>query len=228
MKKILPSIVTKRAIAKSSPLLFDPCGILQPFTVRGKMILRELWSRRLSWDEPIDDDLREIWEIWINDLDFIETLMIERSYCMKQVLNSQVFGFRDASNNCYATAMYLKSQLIDSTVEVSLVASKSKICPLKQENLIIPKKELLAAVLTARLTTFVRDSLSMFGMTIRGCFSDSQIVLCWIKGSEEKLGQFVLNRVREIQSLIPKDDGSMSSRKKIRRICQAVESRQNN
>ena len=67
--------------------------------------------------------------------------------------------------------------------------------PLKQHSL--PRLELMAAVIAARLGTFVVESLNLRTSTY--CWSDSQIVLCWLK-SKKKLKPFIEHRVTEIQA----------------------------
>ena len=71
--------------------------------------------------------------------------------------------------------------------------SKSRAAPLKP--ITLPKLELMAAVLAARLSNFVRKSLSI-DCTLY-LWSDSQIVLYWI-ASQKKLKPFVDHRVGEI------------------------------
>ena len=75
----------------------------------------------------------------------------------------------------------------------NMVISKSRIVPLKQHTL--PRLELMAASVVARLGSFVMDSLN------HKCnihyWSDSQIVLCWLQ-SKKKLKPFIAHRVKEI------------------------------
>ena len=71
--------------------------------------------------------------------------------------------------------------------------SKSRAAPLKKHSL--PRLKLMAAVVAARLCSFVKASLNSTA-TVFLC-SDSQIVLSWIF-SDKKLKPFVSNRVSEI------------------------------
>jgi len=100
--------------------------------------------------------------------------------------------FADASLKAYGAAAYLQqgNQL------ASLVTSKSRAAPLKQ--LTLPKLELMAAVLAAKLSEFVRASLCIDCALY--LWSDSQIVLYWI-ASQKKLKPFVDHRVSEIRSI---------------------------
>ena len=55
--------------------------------------------------------------------------------------------------------------------------SKSRVAPVKQHSL--PRLELMAAVVAARLGSFVDSSLNL--SVNMYYWSDSQIVLCWLK-----------------------------------------------
>lgn len=64
----------------------------------------------------------------------------------------------------------------------------------------IPRLELQAAVLGARLAEAVQDSLEI-EIKERTFWSDSQSVLHWIKSDSKKYKQFVANRISEIHDL---------------------------
>ena len=79
---------------------------------------------------------------------------------------------------------------------VYLLAAKARVAPLKQVT--IPRLELLAATIGARLYTSVKTSLS--GDFESFFWTDSSTVLSWIKRKEE-WSTFVWNRVSEIRDL---------------------------
>ena len=74
--------------------------------------------------------------------------------------------------------MYIR--VIDSVGQVSskLVMSKSRVAPIKEVSL--PRLELLAAVLNARLLKFVVDTLQI-QMHRVVCWTDSMVTLHWIR-----------------------------------------------
>ena len=49
--------VTKRKISSVVNSIYDPMGLLTPFTVKSKIILRKLWasSPKLDWDDPVPE-----------------------------------------------------------------------------------------------------------------------------------------------------------------------------
>lgn len=76
--------------------------------------------------------------------------------------------------------------------------SKSRIAPLKEkEHLKIPKLELLGVLIGSRLMKYISKSLQV-SISRRVLWTDSQIVLSWIKGNK-LLSPFIARRIGEIK-----------------------------
>ena len=48
---------TKRNFLRKIAILFDPLGLLAPFTIRAKILLQEIWTAGLEWDEEMNNPL---------------------------------------------------------------------------------------------------------------------------------------------------------------------------
>ena len=97
--------------------------------------------------------------------------------------------------------MYLRAFYDDSnSPTVSLVYSKGRVAPIKNEKLSLPRLELLGALMCAQSLKFVADSLHM-DVKQQFCWTDSTIALYWIRGGPDKWKQFVSNRVKEIREI---------------------------
>ena len=68
----------------------------------------------------------------------------------KEEVVSHLYGFCDASRTAYAAVIYLDAQT-DSNRVVTLLASKTRVAPLKEQT--IPQLELLAAGLHSGMST---------------------------------------------------------------------------
>ena len=94
--------------------------------------------------------------------------------------NIQLHCFSDAASQGYAAVVYLRSEYPNGSVDVKLVASKTRVAPVKQQS--VPHLEPLGAVILTRLAHTI---LSSFPMQIQ-CFNwvESMAVLYWIKNNK--------------------------------------------
>ena len=72
---------TKRNFLKGIATLFDPLGLLTPYTVRAKILLQEMWASGVDWDEPVGKNLSQKATQWFNKLSALCNLKIPR--CLK-------------------------------------------------------------------------------------------------------------------------------------------------
>ncbi len=89
--------------------IFDPLGFLSPFIVRAKIILQELWSKGLSWDDEIDAEIYSRITTWFVELEFIPNITVPR--CLQDSCNAKsvmILTFVDASNDAYGAVSYLR------------------------------------------------------------------------------------------------------------------------
>ncbi|XP_046868666.1 uncharacterized protein LOC124461157 [Drosophila willistoni] len=161
----------------------------------GDVPRENIWRAGTDWDESLQEEDQADWKIWVKLLPKINEVRISR--CMPKVCCArrvQLHTFVDASINAYAALVYLRAE-VDGIVHCSLVASKTRVAPLKPVS--IPRMELMAAVLGLRLTKFIEPELSV-SICQRIFWTDSKDVLCWIRSDARKYNQFVALRVGEI------------------------------
>ena len=209
--------ITKRTMLSKVATIFDPLGFLSPFIVRAKIMLQELWSKGLSWDDVIDADVHRRITAWFVELELIQTITVPR--CLQDscgVKSVMILTFVDASNDAYGAVSYFRIVRGDGSVKVTIIASKTRVSPLAPTS--TPRLELLAAVLGLRLTASITTSLDMSLSEVR-FWSDSMNVLYWIRGKGRQFRPFVANRIGEIQSQTDPSNGSIFIRKKIQPIC---------
>lgn len=195
-------IFTKRNILATTCKIFDPLGLLSAFTIIPKMLLQRLWSSKLDWDDPAPADVCKEWNQFLSNLKQIETINIPRFVLHTRAgspASIQLHCFVDASQNAFATCIYVRSTDKNDNVSVMLLCAKARVAPLKPST--IPRLELAAALLGAQLTAKVGQSLRC-EFEKKYFWSDSTIVLAWIKTTNpSNLKQFVYNRVNEIHEL---------------------------
>ena len=70
-------------------------------------------------------------------------------------MDVQIYGFADASTAAYGEVIYLRARCCDSNVSLQIVASKTRVTPLKKQT--VPKLELCGALLTAMLLSSIAE-----------------------------------------------------------------------
>ena len=93
---------TKRSLLSIASRVFDPMGLITPFTIRAKMLFQGLWQRRLHWEDPFDEDIAHQWRSWKSELSQLSCITIP-CYFMGNIQSSssiELHGFGDASPTC--------------------------------------------------------------------------------------------------------------------------------
>lgn len=110
----------------------------------------------------------------------------------------QIHGFSDASEKAYDACAYIRSTDQYGQNSSQLLCSKSRVAPLK--TIILPRLELCGALLLAQLMQKILKSLRIQPEQVY-YWTNSVIVLHWIKASNKKWNVFVANRVNKILRL---------------------------
>ncbi|XP_058827423.1 uncharacterized protein LOC131687359 [Topomyia yanbarensis] len=192
---------TKRIVLSIVMAQFDPAGFLAPVTILGKMLVQDLWRTGCDWDDAIDELSFRKWLRWTNILADVPVFKLPRSYFgtarSDEVEEVQLHIFADASETAYGCVAYFRA-IVRGKVVCSLVMSRAKVAPLKQ--LSIPRLELLAAVLAARLARTIEQNHN-FTISRVVFWIDAEVVLSWIRSDQRRYKQFVGFRIGEILSL---------------------------
>ena len=57
----IPNLLSKRIVLSQLNGIYDPLGLLVPFTIKGKLLMRNLWAKHLDWDTPLSGEERSKW-----------------------------------------------------------------------------------------------------------------------------------------------------------------------
>ncbi|GFT44152.1 integrase catalytic domain-containing protein [Trichonephila clavipes] len=165
-----------------------------------KCLLQDLWKEEIQWDDPLPTHIEKEWKKWCEELPHLRNLKIPRPVLDSTLLEDDVelHSFCDASKKAYGAAIYLRTKSRNG-ISVKLVTSKSRVAPLNCVTL--PRLELLGALVAARLASKVKRIVNLKRSCLQYHWTDSKIVLFWIKGNKTRWKQFVANRVNEITSL---------------------------
>ncbi|GFT94520.1 integrase catalytic domain-containing protein [Trichonephila clavipes] len=160
--------------------------------------MQSLWSLKIDWIDELPSERAKEWHRFLEDFNSVRSICIGRCIVHPQATRVELHGFADASEKCYGAVIYCRSQSPDGATTVKLVTSKSRVAPVK--SVTMPRLELCAAVLLAKLMKRVETALQMKTPPVY-LWSDSTIVLAWIQKEPNLLKTFVANRVATIQHL---------------------------
>ena len=119
------------------------------------------------------------------------------------IVSISLHGFCGSSSQVYCGLVYIR---VETTfgIRVSFLCAKTKVVLLKK--LSIPRLELLGCVLLSKVLEDVLVALK--GRVFRDsvyCWSDSKVLLCWLKGEEKYWKPWMENRVASIRNITNKD-----------------------
>ena len=144
---------TKRSILKITARFYDPLGLLNPVSVRAKMMLKTLWKEGKGWDEALPGAVQCQWRKWFRELRTMGKFSVPRN-CALAERPYQIHVFCDASKEAYAAVLYIRSEHSEQCASTYLLISKSRLSP--SQEMSIPRLELTAALIGARLLAYVK------------------------------------------------------------------------
>ena len=117
---LLPT--TKRSLLRISAKMFDPLGLLSPFTIQLKVLLQELCIERTDWDEQLKGHHLKKWKTLIIELQTLNRICIPQSFfdCTSGNFRAaELHCFSDASEKGYAASIYVCSIYEDGRIDVN-------------------------------------------------------------------------------------------------------------
>lgn len=152
----------------------------------------------MGWDESVPMHIHKTWDRIKTQLCLLNNLQIPRTVVSGDKSSQiQIHGFCDASEKAYGACVYVREQNLQGKGVTSLLCSKSRVAPMK--TLSLPRLELCGSVLLVKLMSKVISSLNM-EMLPKYFWTDSMIVLAWIRSTPRKWQTFVANRISEIHN----------------------------
>lgn len=190
--------LTKRIILSEVSKIFDPLGLLSPYVMTAKVLLQRLWLLKLDWDDMLPSDVTRSWAQFVNGIALLSKLRIPRHAIGIDATRVELHLFTDASQTAYGACAYIRSITDNGIVTTKLLCAKGKVAPLKPVS--IPRLELCGALLGAQLHDKITKSLRCTFDSVT-FWTDSTIVIGWLRMNPNSLKPFVQNRVAELHEL---------------------------
>ncbi|GFY09859.1 integrase catalytic domain-containing protein [Trichonephila clavipes] len=194
----------KRFILQAVGKIFDPLGLISPFTVRMKYLLQDLWKEEIQWDDPLPTHIEKEWKKWCEELPHLRNIKIPLLVLDSTLLEDDVelHSFSEASKKAYGAAIYLRTKSRNG-ISVKLVTSKSRVAPLNCVTL--PRLELLGALVAARRASKVKKIVNLKRSCLQYHWTDSKIVLFCVdkefnyncRNKSKKVGPLTVAKFKE-------------------------------
>ena len=195
---IIPEKLTLQNCASRAAEVYDLLGRVAPIMGGIKIDISTLHKRCAGWNDPIPNELKEIWAANFKLIDEIGNLEFQRAVVPPDAANLDVelLETADASDKLVCSAVYARFLKRDGSHSCQLIFARTKIV----HDISIPRAELVASVLLASTGHVVRLSLKDY-VKKSWCISDSQVALSWIICTKAALKLWVRNRVIEATRL---------------------------
>ena len=140
--------------------VFDSLGFVTPFTIRGRLILEELWQLvGHAWDKPVAEKIQCLFEDGNSEFPLVSTFNVPRSKLKERLVHGyhELHVFVDAPQAAIcAVALHI---FVQSSVKlvVSFLVAKCRVAPIRASTM--PKLELQVAVIGLRLSMSIQSFL---------------------------------------------------------------------
>ena len=129
----LKDSVTQRWVLSFVSSVFDPIGLVAPYTVRARLLLKDIW--RLSgqqWDDPLPIEVCRRFTEWHSGLPVLGQLKIPRCHFDFSVDEVQLHMFGDSSLDVFCAVAFLRAQKnACSKCQLAFVFGKARVAPMK-------------------------------------------------------------------------------------------------
>ena len=176
---------------------YDPMGFGCPIVIRLKVAIRDMFRRKLEWDEKLPGDLEKLFKYLIAMV--VEAGDLEFRRCAKPedaVGNCEMIVYWDGSNEAFGVVIYLRWKVASGGYKVYLLTAKSRVTGMWSTS--TPRSEMDAAVMATRVAYRVLKSFNLEDMPeVVWIIGDSETVLASREKDAGFFGEFFGNRIGE-------------------------------
>ena len=190
--------MTTRGILSYTSSIFDPLGILSPIILEPKLIIQSLWKEKVDWDDEIPYNLKNRFEKWKENLKNWNAVEIPRWYYLDKNNDTELHIFTHACASAYGAVAYFRCKY-QGKFKCSFIMSKARLTPMIEKQLTILRIELQAAVLGCRMRSVIIEETKCQFKAVY-LWTDSKIVINYLKNETTNFGVFIAHRINEIHN----------------------------
>ena len=111
--------LTQRLILSLVSKVFDPIGLVAPFTVGARLLLKDIWRvTGQQWDDELPQDMVQRFLVWSVDLPKLENIKIPRSYFSGPFGNIEMHLLADSSQDIFSAVAFLRARVTTPTGKI--------------------------------------------------------------------------------------------------------------
>ena len=157
------------------------------------MFIQTLWKEKMGWDQKLNPDQIKVIHDILVDLRRVTEFIFPRHVLYE---HTELHVFTDASSKAYGAAVYTVNE---THTQSNLLINKARVAPCREGRLTIPKLELTASLIGARLINYLTHLHKYETIYL---WSDSKVVISWITSDKDIKDVYVANRIAEVKTLI--------------------------
>ena len=138
----------QRQLLPLAASIFDPLGIIKPFSIRVRCVLQSIVIQGNNWNNQIPSDFQHDLQQFVDEYEQMPEISISRCLIPNPDAKHELYIFCDASSTANATTIYIRSSSAEE-ITTQYAISKTRVAPIKTTT--IPKLELEAAAMGAEL-----------------------------------------------------------------------------
>jgi len=110
-----PVCLTRRMVLEQTMRIYDPFGILSPFTLQAKILLREIWVDKLGWDELLPYEQKQKWEEFFSQIFHLAYLRYDRYLKPSNAVGKPILVLLSDGSNIAYEHRIVKGNLLAAT-----------------------------------------------------------------------------------------------------------------
>ena len=199
VEKVQSVVFTRRLALQVASQIWDPLGLLVPYTIKLKICMKELVDHEKAWDEPLVEALQTKWRKLVTDMINTKPITFPRSLTVETAVGRpELVAFFDGSDQAFGAVLYLRYRTADpNTFHTRLVTSKGRVTP--KGGITTPRSELSGMVVAVRLCSKIIKALSHTERPVRVTVAgDSKCSVTAVDENCAALNPFFANRTLEV------------------------------
>ena len=204
--KVGVPVATKRGVLSVMNRLYDPLGLLSPFSIIARKIFQRAVKAVASWSDEdlLPPDIVKDFQSWQALIPQLADFRIRRWYSTPdtQVADPELHVFSDASSEAYGIVAY-RREVVGDRYHVAIAFAKAHVVPIKfaeaGHHESIPRLELQAARLAAEIRAMIERETHKYSLVTM--WTDSECVLKQLRDNTTRFKMYFANRISKIHAM---------------------------